>query len=126
MTAIREGNEVRITRDALPDAKALSIRCDVKSDACQIVTSEDGEHVAIRIEKTRSYVDGKGDCMTDDIDVIALGAGPLREQTIAIVAADEGRVRLNCPEGDAMLWAERGDTERTFLCPKHEVPLEKR
>lgn len=140
LTGVREGDEVRITRDARSDAKVLSIRCNVTSDTCQVVTSDDGDQVAVRIEKTRRCVDGEGDCMTDDIDVIALGGGAAghSERTIEIVtegsatadglhwvAADGSRVRLSCPEGDATMWVEQGEAARTFLCPKHSVPLEK-
>jgi len=75
MTAERDGDEVRITREARGEARELSINCDIARDTCQVITSEDGQEVAIRIEKSRECDNGVGDCDFHDVDILALGEG---------------------------------------------------
>jgi hypothetical protein len=73
MTAARDGDEVRITREARGEASELSITCDIARDSCQVITSEDGQEVAVRIEKSRECEKGIGDCDLHDVDILALG-----------------------------------------------------
>jgi hypothetical protein len=75
MTATRDGDEVRITREARGEEGELSITCDIARDTCQVITSEDGEEVAIRIEKSRECEHGVDDCDLHDVGILALGKG---------------------------------------------------
>lgn len=36
----------------------------------------------------------------------------------------EGKVMLACPEGDATVNVDKEESDETFLCPKHNVPME--
>ena len=75
MTAERDGDEVRITREARGEARELSINCDIARDTCQVITSGDGQEVAVRIEKSHECDNGVGDCDLHDVDILALGEG---------------------------------------------------
>lgn len=148
LTATREGDEIRVTREGRGDAKALSIVCTAGTDACVVATSEDGESVVVRVEKKRSCAGGGADCVLHDVDVVALGAGDsgkrvLVQRVAGAAAGGHGnvfvvgdpagstlriaseRVRLACPEGDATLWVEPEEAGETFLCPKHSQPMER-
>jgi hypothetical protein len=115
----------------------------------------DPEKVMIMVEKTRECVNGVGDCgNVAHVDVAEGGkhhvvirkvkcddAGNCNEvhEVVGGVAVqadgphavfvrkafDDSKVHLACPEGDATLHVDQEEAEDVFLCPKHNVPLER-
>jgi hypothetical protein len=71
--AVRDQDEVTLTRDATDEDDAMSVTCTIGRDSCRVLTFEDDpEKVAIVIEKTRRCVNGEGDC---DADLLHLEMG---------------------------------------------------
>lgn len=63
VTVFRSGDAVTISRPANGDDKALEVACSVGQDTCQIITFDDEpDKVMIMVQKTRSCVNGAGDC----------------------------------------------------------------
>jgi len=63
VTVTRNGDEVRIERPARGDDSEVSIACVVDQDTCKIISfDDDPEKVMIMIQKTRTCIDGEGDC----------------------------------------------------------------
>jgi hypothetical protein len=73
MSATRDGDVVRITREANGETTPLTIECSVDQDSCQVMTIGDDGKVAVMIEKTRQCDTSAGDCELHDIDVVAVG-----------------------------------------------------
>jgi len=42
-----------------------------------------------------------------------------------MIVERESRVSLRCPQGDTTMRVEGDDADKTYLCPKHSLPLEK-
>jgi len=63
VTAVREADEVTISRAATADDDEISVTCTIGRDLCKVLTFDDEpEKVMIVIEKSRRCVNGEGDC----------------------------------------------------------------
>jgi len=88
-----------------------------------------GAHVIVR----KVECDG-ADCreIEDELGGIA---GAAERGTVKVVRAGASgeimvvesgsRVSLRCPKGDTTMRVERDEADKTYLCPKHSLPLEK-
>jgi len=171
VTVTRAGDVVTLSRVSPEAEKNLEVKCNVNQDNCRVLTFKDEpEKVMIVVEKTRSCVNGIGDCAPVDIEVEKLGGDAAKIRTIVRrvecddqgncqefsdvasggkmvkVVADGGmhgdgshakvmmfhaggldgdQVLMVCPEGDSTLNVAKDEADQTYLCPKHNVPMEK-
>jgi hypothetical protein len=152
LTATRDGDEVELTRPARGKESALRVTCQLSSDQCSVVTfGDEPDKVMVLVQKERVCVDGEGDCDVD-IDIVrGIGghesgarvivtdldcadadceelAGPEGPMKIIRVHAshESSHVSLRCPKGDTTMRVDTDDADKTYLCPKHSLRLEKR
>jgi hypothetical protein len=143
-----------LTFDEGPARTAIMIRkaagCDGDEDCDQILLTE----LAIGDEPSRIMIRKTIDCEGDDcaeadsvirvggkqslatVQVMADGMITTDEHDVLllsgdaaahgfIVVGDGEEVVLRCPEGDTTMRVDLDEADETFLCPKHNVPLEK-
>lgn len=149
VTVSRQGDVATIQRPAADGERALSITCQLGSDSCRVVTLGDPEKLAIFVEKTRSCVNGVGDCNPlEEVDLEGLGIdsrivvdkivdcdgpGDCAEDDggsggVTVLHLNSGGrsgVLLRCPQGDTTMRVDSADADHTYFCPKHEVALER-
>ena len=153
LTARRDGDEVELTRPARGKESALRVTCKLSSDQCSVMTfGDDPDKVVVLVEKERVCVNGEGDCDADaDIDIVRgfaghggarvimtdldctdedceeLGNPDGRMKIIRVHTTHDGSsVSLRCPKGDTTMRVESDEADKTYLCPKHSLRLEKR
>jgi len=74
LTAVREGDVVRLVAAKNGERKSLDASCKLATDRCQVITHEgDDSNVVVKIERRLECKNGVGDCA--DVDVVALGHG---------------------------------------------------
>ncbi len=151
LTATRTGDEVVLSRPAHGSESAVRITCSVTSDDCSVVTFDDEpDKVLVVVEKTRTCVNGDGDCVAD-VDIVSglpgsgahvvirkiecdgedckdeneLGASPMKVIRVR-TPHESSHVSLRCPKGDTTMRVDSAEADNTYLCPKHSLRLEKR
>jgi hypothetical protein len=152
LTAVREGDVVRLTRTAGGAAQPLAARCHLDTDRCEVIAREDGESIAVKIERriecgegaapcalggapgeahrvwVEKIVDCDGEACPESIEVLASGE-PGRtlmfqgEPGAEVRVAPGDAVVLRCPEGDAHIRVPRDEAGERFFCPKHAAPM---
>ncbi len=149
LTARRSGDEVVLSRPASGGESAMRITCRLSTDACSVVTI-DGEtpKTMVIVEKSRECHGDDADC---EVDADVIGSLPHGAKVIvrrvecdgedcqdvdetleatagaAVVHVETagGRTVLRCPKGDTTMRVESDEASKTWLCPKHSLPLEK-
>jgi len=149
LTATRSGDEVVLSRPARGDEAELRVTCRLSSDQCAVVTFDDEpQKVMLIVQKSRECLGDDAEC-EGDVDVLSGVGGPgahvivhkvecegadcreVEEElggTVKIMRAggeSSSRVSLRCPKGDTTMRVERAEADKTYLCPKHSLPLEK-
>ncbi len=90
ITAVRSGDNVSLSRPAYDDERPLSLSCNVTSDTCTVVTTDDGENVMIQVHKHRACKDGDADCAMIDVEAIVGDGGPGQKRLVIIEEDDDG------------------------------------
>lgn len=142
IVASRDGDDILLTLRKEGEEEH-SFTCVANKDECLIITPKDGsDKSTVLVIKKRAHGAG-GEEM--DIDMMVLGdhhamargkalfiggdgANVLRLHTGhkgMKVRIEESGVVLRCPEGDTTMRVEEDEADKTFFCPKHNVPLEK-
>jgi hypothetical protein len=154
LTATRTGDEVALSRPAHGKESAMRVTCKLSSDHCSVVTfDDDPEKVMVIVQKTRECIDGEGDCDADaDVDIVSGVGGPgahhvivrkiecngddcenldeagsadLPMKIVRVHSGPSDRVTLRCPKGDTTMRVAPDEADKSYLCPKHSLRLEK-
>lgn len=109
---------VEKTRECVGDAAECTAAGEIDVDVLSGI-GEPGAHVFLhKVECTGD------DCAeSEDVRAIAGIGGPHTIKILRSGGPDE--VSLRCPEGDTTMRVERSEAEKTYLCPKHSLPLKK-
>jgi len=96
-TATRSGDIVTISSDATGDREAITVDCQLGNDTCKIgVSDAQSDQVVLMIQKSRTCVNGAGDCaMIVRHDQLSGGANQIIVERI--VECDEDG---NCTQDD--------------------------
>ena len=92
------------------------VRCDGDGN-CE--ESETESHSALA-EAFVTVAAGDAESMKQMIFVGDGGEGP------ALMVRAEGKVALQCPEGDTTMLVDEENADRVYYCPEHNVPLERK
>jgi len=106
-----------------------------------VMVEEGSPHVLVR-KVVRC--DGDGNCEESEtashsalaeafVTVTADDAGSMKQMIFvgdggeghAVMVRAEGKVALQCPEGDTTMLVDEENADRVYYCPEHNVPLEK-
>ncbi len=90
ITAVRSGDNVSLSRPAYDDERPLSLNCNVTSDTCTVVTTDNGENVMIQVHKHRACKDGDADCAMIDVEAIVGHGGPGQNRLLIIEEDSDG------------------------------------
>lgn len=75
LTAVRDGDEVQLSRGAYGDKQELEFTCNLGTDGCQVIVGDDDAKVLLEVERELECVNGIGDCDVSNLDVLALAGG---------------------------------------------------
>ncbi len=90
ITAVRSGDDVSLSRPAYDDERPLSLSCNVTTDTCTVVTTDNGENVMIQVHKHRACKGGDADCAIIDVEAIVGHGGPGQNRFVIIEEDDDG------------------------------------